>query len=62
MGTRFEVRNGKWGAYFHDNHDNVDLTLDQVVDALNSGEIARQQRDGMRRKISEICGGCSTDS
>jgi hypothetical protein len=29
------------------------LSSDQVLDALNSGERARQQRDIMHRKISE---------
>lgn len=37
--TRFELRNGKWGAYFHDTErggsDGSDLPLDEVLSKLN---------------------------
>ena len=32
---RFEVRNGKWGAYFYDTLTHTDLTLDNVKKLLN---------------------------
>ena len=35
MSNRFEVRYGKWGAYFHDTYNNEDLPLEIVVDLLN---------------------------
>lgn len=34
--ARYELRNGKWGAYFHDTKNNgFDMPLDIVLDKLN---------------------------
>lgn len=53
MSERFTLRViGNKSCYF-DSVDDVELSSDQVLDALNSGERARNQRDHMHRKISE---------
>ena len=39
MGERFELRNGKFGPYFHDRdrggHDGYDMPLEDVLKKLN---------------------------
>ena len=32
---RYELRMGKFGAYYYDRKENKDLTLDQVLNLLN---------------------------
>lgn len=34
---RYELRNGKWGAYFHDTEKNQDMPLLDVLEVLNNG-------------------------
>ncbi len=33
---RYEVKNGKFGAYFYDKDDNRDMTLEDVLEKLNA--------------------------
>lgn len=44
---RFELRNGKWGAYFHDTQrggtDGYDMPLDWVLEKLNRLEAYTQR-------------------
>jgi len=32
---RYEIRNGKWGAYFYDTLNHTALTLKDVIELLN---------------------------
>lgn len=41
--ARFEVRNGKWGAYFRDTKSGVDLPLNMVCAELNLHELRKLQ-------------------
>ena len=36
MRERFELREGKWGMYFHDTYNGNDLPLKEVLDFLNA--------------------------
>ena len=38
MSNRYEIRHGKWGAYFHDDSVGEDMPLEMVRDRLNAGD------------------------
>lgn len=40
---RYELRNGKWGAYFYDNERNIDMPLDEVLNTLNRYSLRKEQ-------------------
>ena len=50
MRERFELREGKWGMYFHDMYNGNDLPLKEVLDFLNAmcyGEIYEEPEEGL---------------
>ena len=36
MGERYEIRYGKWGAYFYDNRTKKDMPLEEVLSVMNA--------------------------
>lgn len=40
---RFELRQGKFGPYFHDTRGNVDMPLERVLETLNRYALRQAQ-------------------
>lgn len=40
---RFELRQGKFGPYFHDTRSNFDMSLSEVLDTLNRYQLRKEQ-------------------
>jgi hypothetical protein len=40
---RFELRQGKYGPYFHDTHNNFDMPLSEVLNTLNRYQLRKAQ-------------------
>lgn len=51
---RYKLKSGKYGYYFYDSMVKVDMTLDMVLNKLNTYESLREKRNFLVNEVIQL--------